>query len=83
MNQTIKKIMILIVCVFIFNTNVRAINDIQVQQEPVTSENSKATELQVPDTLSSRSVLLIVISMFDIALGIGIINYVKKNKIEE
>ena len=40
-------------------------------------------EVDVPDTLSSRSALLIVISMFDIALGIGIINYVKKNKVTE
>ena len=40
-------------------------------------------EVEVPDTLSSRSVLLVAISMFDIALGIGIINYVKKNKYQE
>jgi len=40
-------------------------------------------EVKVPDTLSSRSSLLIAISMFDIALGIGIVTYVKKNKIEE
>ena len=40
-------------------------------------------EVEVPDTLSSRSVLLIAISMFDIALGIGIISYVKKNKYQE
>ena len=46
-------------------------------------EMKNELEVKVPDTLSSRSVLLIVISMFDIALGIGIINYVKKNKIQE
>ena len=40
-------------------------------------------EVKVPDTLSARSTLLIAISMFDIALGIGIITYVKKNKVEE
>ena len=40
-------------------------------------------EVEVPDTLSSRSVLLVAISMFDIALGIGIISYVKKNKYQE
>ena len=40
-------------------------------------------EVEVPDTLSSRSALLLTIGMFDIALGIGIITYVKKNKIEE
>ena len=39
--------------------------------------------VKVPDTLSARSALLIAISMFDIALGIGILTYVKKNKIEE
>ena len=39
--------------------------------------------VKVPDTLSARSALLIAISMFDIALGIGIITYVKKNKVEE
>ena len=44
---------------------------------------NRQLEVDVPDTLSSRSALLIVISMFDIALGIGIINYVKKNKVTE
>ena len=39
--------------------------------------------VEVPNTLSARSTLLIAISMFDIALGIGIITYVKKNKVEE
>lgn len=40
-------------------------------------------EVKVPDTLSSKSSLLLAIAMFDIALGIGIITYVKKNKVEE
>lgn len=40
-------------------------------------------EVKVPDTLDSRSTLLLCIAMFDIAIGIGIITYVKKNKIEE
>lgn len=40
-------------------------------------------EVEVPDTLSARSTLLLCIAMFDIALGIGIITYVKQNKIEE
>lgn len=40
-------------------------------------------EVEVPDTLSSKSALLLTIAMFDIALGIGIVTYVKKNKIEE
>lgn len=40
-------------------------------------------EVKVPDTLSSRSTLLLAIAMFDIALGIGIVTYVKKNRVEE
>lgn len=46
-------------------------------------EMENELEVKVPDTLSSRSTLLIAISMFDIALGIGILTYVKKNKAEE
>lgn len=49
--------------------------------EPVVMKNE--LEVEVPNTLSSRSTLLIAISMFDIALGIGILTYVKKHKIEE
>ena len=40
-------------------------------------------EVEVPDTLSSRSILLLFIGMIDIALGIGILLYVKKNKTTE
>ena len=40
-------------------------------------------EVEVPDTLSSRSILLLFIGMIDIALGIGILLYVKKNKATE
>ena len=40
-------------------------------------------EVKVPDTLSSTSVLLLSISMFDIFLGIGILLYVKKYKTQE
>ena len=40
-------------------------------------------EVEVPNTLSARSALLLTIAMIDIALGIGIITYVKKNKIEQ
>ena len=40
-------------------------------------------EVEVPDTLSARSMLLLVIGMIDIALGIGILLYVKKNKATE
>ena len=46
-------------------------------------EMKNELSVKVPDTLSARSALLIAISMFDIALGIGIITYVKKNKVEE
>lgn len=46
-------------------------------------EMKNELEVKVPDTLSARSTLLIAISMFDIALGIGILTYVKKNKIEQ
>ena len=53
------------------------------EESIVEVEMKNELEVEVPDTLSSRSDLLIFISMFDIALGIGIVNYVKKNKIEE
>lgn len=46
-------------------------------------EMKNELEVEVPNTLSSRSALLLAIAMFDIALGIGIVTYVKKNKIEE
>ena len=40
-------------------------------------------EVEIPDTLSAKSALLFLVAMFDIALGIGIITYVKKNKVTE
>lgn len=46
-------------------------------------EMENELEVEVPDTLSSRSALLLAIAMFDIALGIGIITYVKKNRVKE
>ena len=46
-------------------------------------EMKNDVEVKVPDTLSSKSALLITISMFDIFLGIGIVIYVKKNKTQE
>lgn len=42
-----------------------------------------ALEVEVPNTLSAKSVLLLFIGMFDIALGIGILLYVKKNQATE
>lgn len=51
--------------------------------ELVEVKMENALEVKVPDTLSSRSVLLLSIAMFDIALGIGLIVYVKTSKVEE
>ena len=51
-----------------------------VDGEVASAEMVDELEVPVPDTLSARSSLLIAIAMFDIALGIGIITYVKKNK---
>lgn len=39
--------------------------------------------VEVPNTLSTKSAMLVAIAMFDIALGIGILVYVKRNRIEE
>jgi len=52
-------------------------------KEIVQVEMKNNLEVKVPNTLSGRSALLVAISMFDIALGIGILTYVKKNKVEE
>lgn len=66
-----------------------ALNDKKIEftvdaEKAVTKvEMKNDIEVKVPDTLSARSALLITISMFDIALGIGIITYVKKNKTSE
>ena len=40
-------------------------------------------EVEVPNTLSAKSALLLTVAMIDIALGIGIITYVKKNKLKQ
>ena len=52
----------------------------EVSDSDVFLELVSAEEFYVPGTMSSNSVLLIFIGMFDIALGIGILVYVKKNK---
>lgn len=39
--------------------------------------------VKVPNTLSSSSILLLSVAMIDIAIGIWIIVYVKKNKVKE
>ena len=53
------------------------------KEETVTVEIINNLEVEVPDTLSAKSALLLTIAMFDIALGIGVITYVKKNKVTE
>ena len=67
---------------YILNTEKKKI---EITEDDVTIEVGMTNELKVdvPDTLSSKSALLLAISMFDIALGMGIITYVKKNRIEE
>ncbi len=52
-------------------------------KESVNVEMKNELVVDVPNTLNSRSAMLISIAMFDIALGIGILLYVKRNKIEE
>ena len=52
----------------------------EVLDSPVSLELVSAEEYYVPGTMSSNSVLMIFIGMFDVALGIGILVYVKKNK---
>lgn len=59
--------------------------EFEVKADGTTTEvvMENALEVEVPDTLSFRSALLLFIGMFDIALGIGILLYVKKNKATE
>ena len=57
--------------------------EFEVKNENKSVEMVNVLKVEVPDTLSPMSALLIAIAMFDIALGIGIITYVKKNKVTE
>lgn len=57
--------------------------EVKAKDSVVKVEMENQIEVKVPDTLDSRSALLLAIAMFDIALGIGIVTYVKKNKAEE
>lgn len=62
-----------------------AINESMIEFEVKYGETSQIEmvdelEVDVPNTLSTRSAMIIAIAMFDIALGIGLINYVKKTK---
>ena len=57
------------------------IKDTGAVKEKIVMKN--ALKVPVPDTLSARSALLLAVAMFDVALGIGIVLYVKKSKIEK
>ena len=51
------------------------------KQSVVKVKMVNSLEVEVPNTLSSRSTLLLAFAMFDIAVGIGILIYVKKNRL--
>ncbi len=53
------------------------------EKDVVELELNNKPEYDVPDTLGGKSALLIAFAMFDIAIGIGIILYVRKNKAQE
>ena len=53
------------------------------EEETIKLELKNIPEYGVPDTLGGKSALLIAFAMFDIAIGIGIILYVRKNKAQE
>lgn len=52
--------------------------DVNQDLEIVKVEMRNGLEVEVPDTLSSSSVLLLTIAMLDIFIGIGVIVYIKK-----
>ena len=54
--------------------------EFEIKSDSKTNSYEMVNEAKVPDTLSTRSAIITCIAMLDIALGIGIINYVKKNK---
>ena len=51
-------------------------------KDKVVMKNSPK-KVPVPDTLSTRSAVLLTLAMFDVALGIGILLYLKKFKTEK
>lgn len=53
------------------------------EKEKIEVKVENVAIVKVPDSLSSGSILLLTIAMLDIAIGIGIIVYVKQNKIKE
>ena len=60
------------------------VGKVNVNADTVTSTNdNNEMEVQVPNTLNGKTALLLSFAMFDIALGIGIVTYVKKNKVTE
>ena len=81
MKKFFKLLVVLFIFVFVLNIKIKAADEVSSPNTP--TENEVTENVSVPNTLSSRSALLMAISMFDIALGIGIINYVKKNQIQE
>ena len=56
---------------------------VNYDEEELKIEVENVPVVKVPDTLSSGSILLLSIAMIDIAIGIWIIVYVKKNKVKE
>ena len=56
---------------------------VDYDEEELKIEVENVPVVKVPDTLSSGSILLLSIAMIDIAIGIWIIVYVKKNKVKE
>ena len=64
-------VILIMISLFMGFSNVRAI------------EEKEKTEVNVPDTALSNSSLITLVGMFDIALGIGMVMYVKKNKTAE
>ena len=57
--------------------------EFEIKADSKTNTYEMVNEPKVPDTLSTRSAIMTFIAMIDIAIGIGIINYVKKNKTSE
>lgn len=56
---------------------------VSYSNEEINVNMTNHIDVSVPNTGASRSALLLSIAMFDIAIGIGIFTYVKKNKVEE
>ena len=57
--------------------------EVDGKTEVISVKMVNSLEVEVPDTLGTGSSLLLCFAMFDIALGIGILTYVKKNKLTQ